>query len=59
MKHTAKRIGYKRYIYRGYVIQGYDYYPPDQCAVWEVIDEYNCGFAHSFSLRECKKEIKV
>lgn len=47
--YRAKRIGIKRYLYRGYEIQGF-YYSPEGCVCWEAYDEKGCGFAHSHSL---------
>lgn len=53
--HRAKRLGYRRYLYRGYIIHSVGYYHPEHRVCWEAIDENGCGFAHSFSMRECKK----
>ena len=49
MKYKAKRIGIRRYLYRGYEIKGF-YYSPEGCVCWEAYDENGCGFAHSHSL---------
>lgn len=49
MRHVAKRLGNRRYLYRGYEIQGF-YYSPEGCVCWEAYDENGCGFAHSHSL---------
>lgn len=53
-EHKAKRIRKGHYIYRGYHIYCIGYHAPDQKVVWEAVDEDNCGFAHSYSLRDTK-----
>lgn len=56
-KERAKRIRCGCYLYRGFVINCIGYYEPDHKTVWEAVDESGGGFAHSYSLREAKKEI--
>lgn len=53
-QHKAKRLGTGQYLYRGYVIHTVGYYHPEHRICWEAVDENGCGFAHSFSMRECK-----
>ena len=53
----AKRIRSGHYIYRGYEIRKY---PAEGLLgkaryIWEAVDEYNCGFAHSSTLGYCKQ----
>jgi hypothetical protein len=64
MKHSAKRLGNKRYLYRGFIIQGHGYHTPDHSQVWEVEDhddKTGCpngtAFGHSFTLRDAKYEV--
>ena len=52
--HKAKRLWKGRYLYRGYIIHTVGYYHPEHRVCWEAIDENGYGFAHSFSMRECK-----
>lgn len=52
--YRAKRIRKWLYEYRGFQIECLGYYPPEGRVVWEAVDEYGCGFAHAFSLKECK-----
>lgn len=54
MKHRAHRIDKWIYEYRGFRIECVGYYPLERRVVWEAVDEYGCGFAHAFTLRECK-----
>lgn len=53
--HKAKRLWKGRYLYRGYIIHTVGYYPPEHRVCWEAMDEKGYAFAHSFSMRECKK----
>ena len=53
--YKAKRLGDGRYLYRGYVIHTVGYHSPEHRICWEAMDENGCAFAHSFSMRECKK----
>lgn len=57
MKNKAKRLSRGHYLYRGYKINCVGYYEPEQRVVWEAVDEYGCGFAQSYTLREVKCEI--
>lgn len=55
----ARRISRGHYIYRGYEIRKY---PAEGLLgkaryIWEAVDEYNCGFAHTSTLGGCKKQI--
>lgn len=50
----AKRIKRGHYLYKGYHIYCIGYHAPDKKVVWEAADENECGFAHSYSLRETK-----
>lgn len=45
------------YIYRGYYIECLGYYEPEHHIVWEAVDENGNGFAHSYSLKDVKREI--
>lgn len=56
-KFVAKRLSAGHYLYRGYRINRVGYYPPERKVVWEAVDEWGCGFAHSFSLRNTKRLI--
>ena len=53
----AHRISRGHYRYKGYMIICVGYYPPEKKVVWECVDEFNCGFGHSFSKKECMLEI--
>lgn len=59
VKHTAHRISSGHYLYRGYAIQSVGYYSPERRVCWEAVDEYGCGFGHSYSLKECKMWVDV
>lgn len=48
MKHRAKRISARHYIYRGFHIHGM-YYNPEHRVCWEAEDHDGSGFAHSFT----------
>ena len=53
-KHTAKKVSHGHYTYRGFSVICVGYYHPEHRVCWEAIDEYGCGFAHGFSLKEVK-----
>ena len=53
-KHHAHRVDTNIYEYRGFQIECVGYYPPEHRVVWEVVDHDGSGFAHAFTLRECK-----
>lgn len=59
MGHKARRIGDGHYIYRGYEIRRYqnEGFLPKYKYIWEAVDEYGCGFAHSGRLRDSKRMI--
>ena len=59
MKYTAKRISSGHYKYRGFNINCLGYYGPDKKVVWEAVDKYGNGFAHSYSLKETKQFIDM
>ena len=56
VKHRAKRISERHYIYRGFHIYGI-YYHPEHRVCWEAVDNDGSGFAHSFILKETKEFI--
>lgn len=56
VKHRAKRISERHYIYRGFHIYGM-YYHPEHRVCWEAVDNDGSGFAHSFTLKEAKEFI--
>ena len=53
-KHTTKKVSKGHYIYRGFSVVCVGYYHPEHRVCWEAIDEYGCGFAHGYSLKEVK-----
>lgn len=53
-KYKAKRLGKWLYEYRGFQIECIGYYPPEGRVVWEAIDNDGTGFAHAYTLKECK-----
>jgi hypothetical protein len=53
-KHHAHRVDTNIYEYRGFQIECVGYYPPEHRVVWEAVDHDGSGFAHAFTLRECK-----
>ena len=55
--HKTKKISAGHYIYRGFKVTNYGYYQPEQKVVWEAEDDDGCGFAHAYSLRNCKRLI--
>lgn len=59
MGYRARRIGDGHYIYRGYEIHRYpnEGFLPKAKYIWEAVDEYGCGFAHSGRLRDSKRMI--
>lgn len=62
MKETnykLKRIRAGKYEYRGIHINCIGYYNPEHRVCWEAIDEYGCGFAHAYSLKECKNLVDI
>ena len=56
VKHRAKRISERHYIYRGFHIYGM-YYHPEHRVCWEAVDNDGSVFAHSFTLKETKEFI--
>lgn len=56
-QHTAKRLSSGHYLYRGFEIICVGYYNPEHRVCWEAVDENGCGFAHSYSLKDTKREI--
>ena len=56
VKHRAKRISERHYIYRGFHIYGM-YYHPEHRVCWEAVDNDGSEFAHSFTLKETKEFI--
>lgn len=59
MRNKAKRLSRGHYLYRGYKITCVGYYEPEHRVVWEAVDEDGCGWAHSFTLRETKRQIDL
>ena len=57
VKHRAKRISERHYIYRGFHIYGM-YYHPEHRVCWEAVDNDGSGFAHSITLKETKELIE-
>lgn len=53
-KYHAHRIDKQVYEYRGFRIECVGYYNPDHKIAWEAVDKDGYGFAHAFTLRECK-----
>ena len=53
-KHTAKKVSHGHYTYRGFSVICVGYYHPEHRICWEAIDEYGCGFAHGYSLKDVK-----
>ena len=54
-KYSCKRISSWHYLYRGFEIICVGYYNPEHRVCWEAVDEFGCGFAHSYTLKETKK----
>lgn len=46
------KISPGHYIYKGYHINCIGYYHPEHRICWEAVDHDNCGFAHSFTLKD-------
>ena len=57
MKYKAKRLGNRKYLYRGFVIERVGYRSNDCRVVWEVNDNDGSSFGQSFSLREAKRYV--
>ena len=55
--HRCKKIKAGHYIYRGFEVRCLGYFEAEHRIVWECVDEYGCGFGHSFTLRDCKQQI--
>ena len=55
--NKAKRLSSGHYLYRGFEIICVGYYQPEHRVCWEAVDENGCGFAHSYSLKDTKREI--
>ena len=53
-KYRAHRVVSRIYEYRGFQIECVGYYPPEHRVCWEAVDEDGNGFAHAYTLRECK-----
>jgi len=53
-KYHAHRVDTNIYEYRGFQVECVGYYPPEGRVVWEAVDHDGSGFAHAFTLRECK-----
>lgn len=53
-KHRTHRVDTNIYEYRGFQVECVGYYPPEGRVVWEAVDHDGIGFAHAFTLRECK-----
>lgn len=53
-KYHAHRVDTNIYEYRGFQVECVGYYPPEGRIVWEAVDHDGSGFAHAFTLRECK-----
>lgn len=58
-KHVAHRVDTNIYEYRGFRIECVGYYPPEHRVCWEAVDENGCGFAHAYTLRECKRWVDI
>ena len=58
-KHICKKISRGHYEYRGFEIMCVGYYNPEHRVCLEAIDndDRRSGFAHSYSLRDVKREI--
>ena len=57
-KHICKKISRGHYKYRGFEIVCAGYYNPEHRVCWEAIDTDGIsGFAHSYTLRDVKREI--
>lgn len=49
----AKKVKSGVYIYKGYVVQNYGYYPPDKCIWWQAVNvETNCADFHANTKKE-------
>lgn len=53
-KYHAHKVDTNIYEYRGFQVECIGYYPPEGRVVLEAVDHDGSGFAHAFTLRECK-----